>query len=180
MTTPPIHVFDFDGTIANTEPLHWKTHQQLLSDYGVTLTEQHIQSYIGKNDFQIFSAMEKDFNIPLGDKKELKEKRLKLFLDLIHKVNLKPFPNIVTDIKENEENYILSSQAKFVVEQLLSEWNLLKYFKSIISLENSNQSKLDVIRTIGKKENIVWYEDNIPLVNKAQRLGYSMVLVKTI
>ena len=113
-----IHVFDFDGTIANTEPLHWKTHQQLLSDYGVTLTEQHI--------------------------------------------------------------YILSSQAKFVIEQLLTEWNLLQYFKSIISLEDSNESKLDIIRTIEKKENIIWFEDNTPLVNKAQRLGYNMILVKTI
>lgn len=175
-----IHVFDFDGTIANTEPLHWKARQQLLSDYGVTLTGQHIQNYMGKNDFQIFSAMEKDFNINLGNKKELKEKRLKLFLDLVHKTNLKPFPNIVADIKENKENYILTCQAKFVVEQLLSEWDLLDYFKSIISLEDSNKSKLDVIRTIGKKENLVWYEDNIPLVNKAQRLGFNVVLVKTI
>lgn len=180
MITPPIHVFDFDGTIANTEPLHWKTHQQLLSDYGVTLTEQHIQNYMGKNDFQIFSAMEKDFDINLGDKKRLKEKRLKLFLDLVHKVNLKPFPNIVADIKGNKENYILSSQAKFVIEQLITEWGLLQYFKSIISLENSNESKLDVIRSIEKKENIIWYEDNIPLVNKTQRLGYNIVLVKTI
>lgn len=175
-----VHVFDFDGTIANTEPLHWKAHQQLLSDYGVTLTEQHIQSYIGKNDFQIFSAMEKDFNIDLGDKKELKEKRLKLFLDLVHETNLKPFDKIAADIKRDTENYILSCQAKFVIEQLLSEWSLLKYFKSIISLENSNESKLDAIRSIEKKENIVWFEDNIPLVNKAQRLGYNMVLVKTI
>lgn len=175
-----IHVFDFDGTIANTEPLHWKTHQQLLSNYGVTLTEQHIQSYMGKNDFQIFSAMEKDFNIDLGDKKRLKEKRLKLFLDLVHKTNLKPFPNIVADIKGNKENYILSSQAKFVIEQLLTEWNLLQYFKSIISLEDSNESKLDIVRTIEKKENIIWFEDNISLVNKAQRLGYDMILVKTI
>lgn len=180
MTTPPIHVFDFDGTIANTEPLHWKTHQQLLSSHGVTLTEQHIQNYMGKNDFQIFSVMEKDFDINLGDKKELKEKRLKLFLDLVHKVNLKPFPNIVADIKENKENHILTCQAKFVVEQLLSEWDLLDYFKSIISLEDSNKSKLDVIRSIEKRENIIWFEDNIPLVNKAQRLGFNVVLVKTI
>jgi len=40
--TPPTHlqaiVFDFDGVIANSEPLHLQAFQQTLSEEGIALT----------------------------------------------------------------------------------------------------------------------------------------------
>nr|WP_321238301.1 HAD family phosphatase [uncultured Tolumonas sp.] len=37
--------FDFDGTLVNSEPLHFQMWQQVLTDYGVGLTEQQYKEY---------------------------------------------------------------------------------------------------------------------------------------
>ncbi|MBE3098874.1 MAG: HAD family phosphatase [Planctomycetes bacterium] len=44
-------VLDFDGVIANTEPLHFAACRELLAPFGVTLTEEeYVDRYIGVAD----------------------------------------------------------------------------------------------------------------------------------
>ncbi len=38
-------LFDFDGTLVNSEPLHFRMWQQVLANYGVGLTVQQYQEY---------------------------------------------------------------------------------------------------------------------------------------
>ena len=39
-------LFDFDGTIANTEPLHYKTWKETLKDYGVETDPKFYKQHI--------------------------------------------------------------------------------------------------------------------------------------
>jgi beta-phosphoglucomutase len=51
-------VFDFDGVIANSEPLHFCAFREVLADAGVTLTEQEYYArYLGYNDIGAFRAV---------------------------------------------------------------------------------------------------------------------------
>ena len=44
-------VFDFDGVLADSEPLHLRAYQEVLSSLGVTLTrEDYYAKYLGYND----------------------------------------------------------------------------------------------------------------------------------
>ena len=44
-------VFDMDGTMANTEPVHFFSHKKMLEEYGANLTkEEYIKNHIGKSD----------------------------------------------------------------------------------------------------------------------------------
>ena len=48
-------VFDYDGVIADTEPLHWKSWAALLSPYGVQLGwDEYCRIGQGVSDAQIF------------------------------------------------------------------------------------------------------------------------------
>ena len=51
-------VFDFDGVLADSEPLHLQTYQEVLSSLGVTLTrEEYYASYLGYSDADVFRLL---------------------------------------------------------------------------------------------------------------------------
>jgi len=61
-------VFDFDGVIANSEPLHLMAFQQVLADDGVLLTRsEYYARYLGYDDVGMFEALGRDRDIPMGD-----------------------------------------------------------------------------------------------------------------
>jgi HAD superfamily hydrolase (TIGR01509 family) len=54
-------VFDFDGVIANSEPLHLLAFQQALGDAGISLTaEDYYRRYLGFDDVGMLEALTKD------------------------------------------------------------------------------------------------------------------------
>ena len=51
-------VFDFDGVIANSEPLHFRGYRDVLAEEGVTLTEpDYYARYLGFDDVGAFEAI---------------------------------------------------------------------------------------------------------------------------
>ena len=54
-------VFDFDGVIANSEPLHFRAFRDVLAGRGVELTEpDYYTRYLGYDDLGAFRAIAKD------------------------------------------------------------------------------------------------------------------------
>ena len=54
-------IFDFDGVIADSEPLHCRAFIETLSRYGVELTEQkYYADYLGYSDVDCVKALIKD------------------------------------------------------------------------------------------------------------------------
>lgn len=53
--------FDFDGVIADSEPLHLRAYQSVLERDGIKLTrEEYYQRYLGYDDVGLFQALAKD------------------------------------------------------------------------------------------------------------------------
>ena len=60
-------VFDFDGVIANSEPLHLLAFQQVLAADGVELSASDYYSrYLGHDDVGMFEAISRDRDMPIG------------------------------------------------------------------------------------------------------------------
>src|SRR5947208_12274648 len=56
-------VFDFDGVLANSEPLHFRAFREVLADEGLTLTEPaYYNRYLGYDDVEAFRAIATDAN----------------------------------------------------------------------------------------------------------------------
>jgi beta-phosphoglucomutase len=54
-------IFDFDGVIANSEPLHFAAFRGVLADEGVTLTdEEYYAQYLGYDDMGVFRTVSRD------------------------------------------------------------------------------------------------------------------------
>ena len=62
-------VFDFDGVIANSEPLHLQAFQQALADEGIELSARDYYSrYLGFDDVGMFQALARDRDIAMSDR----------------------------------------------------------------------------------------------------------------
>src|SRR5262244_1889923 len=54
-------VFDFDGVLANSEPLHFRAFRDVLAQEGLTLTEHdYYTRYLGYDDVGAFRAIAAD------------------------------------------------------------------------------------------------------------------------
>ncbi len=62
-------VFDFDGVIADSEPLHLKAFQQALADEGVVLDrDEYFARYLGYDDVGAFTALGRDRGLGWTDR----------------------------------------------------------------------------------------------------------------
>jgi beta-phosphoglucomutase len=61
-------VFDFDGVIADSEPLHLRAYQAVLEEDGIELTnEDYYKRYLGFDDEGLFRALARDKGIGIDD-----------------------------------------------------------------------------------------------------------------
>ncbi len=59
-------VFDFDGVLADSEPLHFRAYQQVLSRFGVAFSrEDYYANYLGYDDEGVFTQLGERHGIPL-------------------------------------------------------------------------------------------------------------------
>lgn len=60
-------VFDFDGVLADSEPLHLRAYQEVLQGLGIPLTrDDYYASYLGFDDAGVFSALGERYGLTLG------------------------------------------------------------------------------------------------------------------
>jgi beta-phosphoglucomutase len=63
-------VFDFDGVLVDSEPLHLRSYQEVLEPLGLSLPrEQYYSSYLGYDDAGVFKAIAEARSWPLDEQK---------------------------------------------------------------------------------------------------------------
>jgi beta-phosphoglucomutase len=63
-------VFDFDGVIANSEPLHLQAFQQTLAEEDIDLTRsEYYARYLGYDDVGMFQALARDRGLAMTDRR---------------------------------------------------------------------------------------------------------------
>jgi beta-phosphoglucomutase len=79
-------VFDFDGVLVDSEPLHLRAYQEVLERFGLSLPrEKYYASYLGYDDHGVFTAVAKARDWPLDDQRlgALIEEKSRVFDGLI-------------------------------------------------------------------------------------------------
>jgi beta-phosphoglucomutase len=59
-------IFDFDGVIADSEPLHLKAYQQALAEEGISVSRaEYFERYLGYDDVGMLEALARDRGLPM-------------------------------------------------------------------------------------------------------------------
>jgi beta-phosphoglucomutase len=75
-------VFDFDGVLVDSEPLHLRAYQEVLERFGLSLPrEKYYASYLGYDDRGVFTAVADARDWPLDEQKlgDLIEEKSRVF-----------------------------------------------------------------------------------------------------
>lgn len=90
-------IFDFDGIIVDTEPLHYKAFQEVLVPLGLGYSwEEYLGCYIGFDDRDAFREVFRAGGEPLADQelKRLIDEKAQAFQRIIS-AGVEPYPGVV-------------------------------------------------------------------------------------
>jgi len=145
LTLPPgpfrAYLFDCDGTIADSMPLHYIAWSKALGEYGCTFDEQLFYSWGGKPAVEIITDLNKMQNLNMPPE-ALAEHKENLYFALLPQ--LQPIPEVV-DIIQTEHGRIpfavVSGGRRNSVTNSLTTLGLLDKFETIVGAEDYKNSK---------------------------------------
>lgn len=139
-------VFDFDGVIADSEPLHLLAFQHTLADIGVTLSaEDYYARYLGYDDVGVFVAVARDGGVELTDEQvsSLVEKKGAHIQQLLRAGEVL-FPGAADFIRQAAAAVpiaIASGAQRHEIEEILEATQLRSYFAAIVAAGDTPQGK---------------------------------------
>jgi len=139
-------VFDFDGVIADTEPLHLQACQDVLRGHGMTLSRDDYQArYLGFDDAGVFTAVASDRGLPLahGELHRMIESKERRFAELIDGGDV-VFPDAPACIERLAGKLVLgiaSGALRREIETILGAAGLRSHFSAIVGADDVEHAK---------------------------------------
>lgn len=141
-------IFDFDGVIADTEPLHFEGLRRTLADIGIALTEaDYYANYLGFDDrgciLEALRVNQRPVTGPIVQ--DLMHKKAVAYLASI-KNHLVIFPGVREFVEEAAATYpiaIASGALRPEIELILEQAGIRKAFRHITSAEDVTRGKPD-------------------------------------
>jgi len=148
MTSLRAIIFDFDGVIADTEPLHFAGFRQTLAEIGISLTESdYYANYLGYDDRGCFVTALTAHRQPIDPTAlaRLMQRKAHAYLESV-KDHLVIFPGVRDFVREAASAYplaIASGALRHEIEVILEQAGLRKEFLHITSAEDVTKGKPD-------------------------------------
>jgi len=175
-------IFDMDGVIVDTEPVHRYAYFQHFSELNIEVSEELFTSFTGNSTRNVFQRVKTIFNLE-DDVEDLILRKRSLFNDAFdHKEDLElleGIENLIKNLHENGVELILASSAsKVTIDRVFSRFGLHLYFSHIVSGEDFPKSKphpaifeFAASLSIAPKENCIVIEDSTNGVLAAKAAG---------
>ena len=188
-------IFDFDGVITDSEPVHLKMFQKVLSEMGITLNaREYYEVYLGMDDKGCFTTILKANGIGTASQliQSLIQKKTNYLMEYI-KNDLFIYPGVVELVGSYRKDYLLaiaSGALRHEIEFVLESAGIRSAFSVIVSAEDVSEGKpnpecfnktLERLNGIGgeriKKDECLVIEDSIAGIEAAKAAGMSCVAV---
>ena len=140
-------IFDMDGVIVDTEPVHYYAYRQHFSQLGIDVPDEMYATFTGNSTKNVYQRLKEAFT--LTDEVEgLVGQKRQIFNDAFDsKEDLDLLPGVgalIEDLHNKGFRLILaSSSAKVTIERVFRRFGLHKYFSHIVSGEDFPRSKPD-------------------------------------
>lgn len=138
-------IFDMDGVIVNSEPLHKKAYYNMFKDFKLDVSESLYESFTGKSTYSICEQLCLKFNLSITPYELVNSKR-KHFKYIFE--NDKSFKMIdgafelIKDYYKNNLKLVLASSASMLtINKVFEKFDLDKFFVAKISGADLKQSK---------------------------------------
>ena len=175
-------IFDMDGVIVDTEPVHRYAYFKQFEELNIAVTEEMYTSFTGFSTRNTFQKLKEVFVIELEIKDLIQRKRSifndafdsKADLELLEGVEM-----LIIELHRNGMQLILASSAsKVTIERVFNRFKLHDYFTHVVSGEDFPKSKPHpaifehaASLSIAPKENCIVIEDSTNAIKAAKAAG---------
>lgn len=183
-----VYLFDFDGTLLNSEPYHKKAHNLVLNEIlgrNIEFSDEMFSKYLGKSDNQIYDEYKVDFGVDY-DKEKMIAKKIKYSAELLSQDDVKIFDYFfeLAKNKGNKKFYIVSNQDYDMLMEVLDKKGIKKYFDDIFALPKVGVKKDYFLQNLNQyidisNKKIVIFEDSNSVLELAKTLGIFAVGIET-
>jgi len=137
-------IFDLDGVLIDSEPLHAMADTQLLIESGINIPQNYFDRFVGWTNKAMWEQIKKEFPLKQGYE-ELTKRQMILKLNLLKQINFEPvggIPELLEALKMNHiPMAIASSSPRQFIEAEIDKIGIKQYFTCWISGEEVAQSK---------------------------------------
>jgi beta-phosphoglucomutase len=140
-------IFDMDGVIVDTEPVHHFAYNQHFADLNIQVSDEMYAGFTGFSTKNTYEKLKESFG--LTDEIDfLVNRKRELFNDAFDKKQdlylLEGVEDLIRDLHENGMQLVLaSSSARVTIERIFNRFDLHQYFSHIVSGEDFPKSKPD-------------------------------------
>lgn len=172
-------IFDCDGTLADTMPLHFIAWRDTLNRHGVEFSEDRFYSMAGQPTLHIVKVLLKEQGVAGGDPETISLEKEAEFLNVLPQVQpIEPIVSIARQYRDSKKMGVGSGSNHAVVLQVLEHIGLSGFFDAVVGAEGTKRHKpepdvfLEVARQIGvEPTKCRVYEDADLGVQAALRAG---------
>lgn len=138
-------IFDMDGVIVDTEPVHHYAYDQHFKKLGIDVSPEMYASFTGNSTKNIYERLKKIYNLK-QEVPVLVETKRNLFNDAFDSKSdlylLDGVEDLIKDLYNNKMQMVLaSSSANVTIDRVFNRFNLDKYFTFKVSGEDFPKSK---------------------------------------
>ncbi len=139
-------VFDFDGVLADSEPLHLRSYQEVLTPIGITLTRgEYYRNYLGYDDEGVFTKIAEAHRIRMDARQvaALIEEKTRVFDDMMAAGEML-YPAARACVERMAAHFplgIASGALRHEIEAILRAGNLERHFRFIVASGETPEGK---------------------------------------
>ncbi|MFC5683840.1 HAD family hydrolase [Flavobacterium sp. MAHUQ-51] len=175
-------IFDMDGVIVDTEPVHRYAYYKQFGELNINVPEEFYTTLTGLSTRNTFQKLKEKFALTQEVEDLILQKR-SLFNDAFDTKEdlelLAGVENLIKDLHQNGVQLILASSAsKVTINRVFTRFNLHQYFTHIVSGEDFPNSKPHpaifehaASLSIAPKENCIVIEDSTNGIIAAKAAG---------
>lgn len=180
-------LFDYNGVIANDEPLQQEAITEAVKKYGVKLTpEKYVEYCLGRSDLSQTQNLQIAFPDELGsvDPMQLVQEKGELYQE-ISKDEVTILPEVVEQVRKLADKIkiaIVTGSAAAEVKPMLEKVGILNLFQFILSADDISRSKPDPegytkgLTSLGTlPHNTIVVEDTNPGIQAAHSAGLKCI-----
>lgn len=139
-------IFDCDGVIADTEPMHFAAFQRVLAEQQISLTaEEYYRDYLAYDDRGCFErVLEQQGVRPSDDRISRLIERKTAYLKPVMQDSIAVFPGVADFVRSAAAKYplaIASGALRHEVEMVVRHAGIIDKFVAIVTAEDVSQGK---------------------------------------
>lgn len=129
-------IFDMDGVLIDSEPLHAKAAVLALKQFDIDVTIDYCYGFIGSTAKHMFHTMIKDFNLELSvdDLLKTNSEQVKILHEKEGYTPIEGTKELIIDLKKNGMKLAVASSSPLeLIKEVTSELEIIDYFDKLVS-----------------------------------------------